>query len=127
MPFDPYADNRRTGAFVLIDRFTDATVGAGVIRFGLHRASNVVWQALKVDKEARARAMGQRPRVLWFTGLSGAGKSTIADRVEQRLQSLGRHTYLLDGDNVRHGLNRDLGFTAGDRWRISAGSRKSPG
>ena len=115
VPFDPYADNRRTGAFVLIDRFTDATVGAGVIRFGLHRASSVVWQALKVDKEARARAMGQRPRVLWFTGLSGAGKSTIADRVEQRLQSLGRHTYLLDGDNVRHGLNRDLGFTAGDR------------
>ena len=115
VPLDPYADNRGTGAFVLIDRFTDATVGAGMIRFALHRASNVVWQSLKVDKQARSRAMGQGPRVLWFTGLSGAGKSTIADRVEQRLQSLGRHTYLLDGDNVRHGLNRDLGFTAGDR------------
>ena len=115
VPFDPYADNRSTGAFVLIDRLTDATVGAGVIRFALRRASNVVWQALKVDKEARSRAMGQRPCILWFTGLSGAGKSTIADRVEQKLQSLGRHTYLLDGDNVRHGLNRDLGFTEEDR------------
>ena len=115
VPFDPYADNRSTGAFVLIDRLTDATVGAGVIRFALRRASNVVWQALKVDKEARSRAMGQRPCILWFTGLSGAGKSTIADRVEQQLQSLGRHTYLLDGDNVRHGLNRDLGFTEEDR------------
>ena len=115
VPFDPFADNRATGAFVLIDRLTDATVGAGVIRFALRRASNVVWQALKVDKEARSRAMGQRPCILWFTGLSGAGKSTIADRVEQELQSLGKHTYLLDGDNVRHGLNRDLGFTEEDR------------
>ena len=115
VPFDPYEDNRATGAFVLIDPLTDATVGAGVIRFALRRASNVVWQALKVDKEARSRAMGQRPCILWFTGLSGAGKSTIADRVEQKLQSLGSHTYLLDGDNVRHGLNRDLGFTEEDR------------
>ena len=115
VPFDPYADNRSTGAFVLIDRLTEEMVGAGVIRFALRRASNVVWQALKVDKEARSRAMGQRPCILWFTGLSGAGKSTIADRVEQELQSLGRHTYLLDGDNVRHGLNRDLGFTEEDR------------
>ena len=115
VPFDPFADNRATGAFVLIDRFTDATVGAGVIRFALRRASNVVWQALKVDKEARSRAMGQKPCILWFTGLSGAGKSTIADRVEQKLQSLGSNTYLLDGDNVRHGLNRDLGFTEEDR------------
>lgn len=115
MPFDPYADNRATGAFVLTDPLTDTTVGAGVIRFALRRASNVVWQDLKVDKEARSRAMGQRPRILWFTGLSGAGKSTIADRVEQKLQSLGSHTYLLDGDNVRHGLNRDLGFTEEDR------------
>ena len=115
LPFDPYEDNRATGAFVLIDPLTDATVGAGVIRFALRRASNVVWQALKVDKEARSRAMGQRPCILWFTGLSGAGKSTIADRVEQKLQSLGSHTYLLDGDNVRHGLNRDLGFTEEDR------------
>ena len=115
VPFDPHEDNRATGAFVLTDPLTDATVGAGVIRFALRRASNVVWQALKVDKEARSRAMGQRPCILWFTGLSGAGKSTIADRVEQKLQSLGSHTYLLDGDNVRHGLNRDLGFTEEDR------------
>ena len=115
VPFDPYEDNRATGGFVLVDPVTDATVGAGVIRFALRRASNVVWQALKVDKEARSRAMGQRPCILWFTGLSGAGKSTIADRVEQKLQSLGSHTYLLDGDNVRHGLNRDLGFTEEDR------------
>ena len=115
VPFDPFADNRATGAFVLIDRFTDATVGAGVIRFALRRASNVVWQVLKVDKEARSRALGQRPRILWLTGLSGAGKSTIADRLEQKLQLLGSHTYLLDGDNVRHGLNRDLGFAEEDR------------
>ena len=115
VPFDPYEDNRATGAFVLIDPSTDATVGAGVIGFALRRASNVVWQELRVDKEARSRAMGQRPSILWFTGLSGAGKSTIADRVEQKLQSLGSHTYLLDGDNVRHGLNRDLGFTEEDR------------
>ena len=115
VPFDPYAANRRTGAFVLIDRFTNATVGAGVIGFALRRASNVVWQDLKVDKAARARAIGQHPCVMWLTGLSGAGKSTIADRVEQKLQALGRHTYILDGDNVRHGLNRDLGFTDRDR------------
>ena len=115
VPFDPHEHNRATGAFVLNDLFTDATVGVGVISFALRRASNVVWQALKVDKAARSRAMGQRPCILWFTGLSGAGKSTIADRVEQKLQSLGSHTYLLDGDNVRHGLNRDLGFTEQDR------------
>ena len=115
VPFDPYAENRGTGAFVLIDRFNDATVGAGMIRFALHRANNVMWQALKVDKEVRSHALGQRPCVLWFTGLSGAGKSTIADRLEQRLHSSGKHTYLLDGDNVRHGLNRDLGFTKVDR------------
>ena len=115
VPFDPFDENRRTGSFVLIDRFTDATVGAGMIRFALRRASNVIWQDLKIDKAERSRAIGQRPCVLWFTGLSGAGKSTIADRVEQKLHALGRHTYLLDGDNVRHGLNRDLGFTEGDR------------
>ena len=115
VPFDPYAANRRTGAFALIDRFTNATVGAGVIGFALRRASNVAWQDLKVDKAARARAIGQQPCVMWLTGLSGAGKSTIADRVEQKLQALGRHTYILDGDNVRHGLNRDLGFTDRDR------------
>ena len=115
VPFDACADNRRTGAFVLIDRFTDATVGAGAIGFALRRASNVVWQDMKVDKAARARATGQQPCVLWLTGLSAAGKSTIADRVERKLRSLGRHTYLLDGDNVRHGLSRDLGFTDRDR------------
>ena len=115
VPFDAFGENRRTGSFVLIDRFTDATVGAGMIRFALRRASNVVWQDLKIDKAARMRAIGQRPCILWFTGLSGAGKSTIADRVEQKLHALGRHTYLLDGDNVRHGLNKDLGFTEADR------------
>ncbi len=110
--FDRIAD---TGCFVLIDAFTNATVGAGVIDFPLRRASNIAWHDMKVDKAARARANGQRPRVLWFTGLSGAGKSTIADRLEQRLHGLGKRTYLLDGDNVRHGLNKDLGFTDQDR------------
>ena len=113
--FHPYSENRQLGGFVLIDRATNATAGAGVINFALRRASNVVWQEMKVDKAARSRAMGQRPCILWMTGLSGAGKSTIADRLEQRLKALGRHTYLLDGDNVRHGLNRDLGFTDQDR------------
>ncbi len=115
VPFDPYSVNRQTGSFVLIDRFTNATVGAGVIDFALRRASNISWQEMKVDKAARARATRQRPCILWLTGLSGAGKSTIADRLEQKLQSLGRFTYLLDGDNVRHGLNKDLGFTEEDR------------
>lgn len=115
VPFDPYAENRGTGAFILIDRLTNATVGAGMVRFALRRASNVTWQEMEVDKAARARAMGQKPCVLWLTGLSGAGKSTIADRLEQRFLALGRHTYLLDGDNLRHGLNRDLGFTDQDR------------
>ncbi|MCY4137527.1 MAG: adenylyl-sulfate kinase, partial [Rhodobacteraceae bacterium] len=114
-PFDPYSVNRRTGSFVLIDRFTNATVGAGVIDFALRRASNISWQEMKVDKATRARATAQTPCILWLTGLSGAGKSTIADRLEQKLQSLGRFTYLLDGDNVRHGLNKDLGFTEEDR------------
>ena len=113
--FDSPADNGHDGAFVLIDRSTDATVGAGVIGFALRRASNVVWQDLKIDKSARADAMGQRPCVLWLTGLPAAGKSTVADRVEQELQAQGRRTYLLDGDNVRHGLSRDLGFTDRDR------------
>ena len=115
VPFDAYAENRRTGAFVLIDRFTNATVGAGVISFALRRATNIVWQQMKVDKAERARVNRQEPCVLWMTGLSGAGKSTIADRLEQKLQAMGKHTYLLDGDNVRHGLNRDLGFTDRDR------------
>ena len=113
--FDPYDDNRTTGSFILMDRFTNATVAAGMIRFGLRRATNIHVQALTIDKEARANAKYQKPCVLWFTGLSGAGKSTIANRVEEKLHLLGCHTYLLDGDNVRHGLNRDLGFTDADR------------
>jgi bifunctional enzyme CysN/CysC len=115
LPFDAYQDNPGTGNFILIDRFTNATVGAGMIDFALRRASNIHWQALDVHKEARAALKGQKPCVLWFTGLSGSGKSTIANLVEKKLHSLGRHTYILDGDNVRHGLNRDLGFTDADR------------
>lgn len=113
--FEPYADNRTLGGFILIDRITNATVGAGMIRFALRRSHNIHWQALDVSKTNRAAMKGQKPAVLWFTGLSGAGKSTIANLVEKRLQSEGRHTYLLDGDNVRHGLNKDLGFTEADR------------
>ena len=113
--FDVYDDNRATGSFILIDRFTNATVAAGMIRYGLRRATNIHWQALSVNKHARADLKGQRPCILWFTGLSGAGKSTIANLVEKKLHLQGRHTYLLDGDNVRHGLNRDLGFTDADR------------
>ncbi|MHB1870695.1 MAG: sulfate adenylyltransferase subunit CysN [Steroidobacteraceae bacterium] len=112
---DPYAENRATGAFVLIDRFTNATAGAGMIRFGLRRATNIHRQALLIDKTARTRLNGHRAAVLWFTGLSGSGKSTIANIVERELHGLGVHTYMLDGDNVRHGLNRDLGFTDADR------------
>lgn len=115
IPFDAYADNREMGGFILIDRMTNGTVGCGMIDFALRRASNIHWQDLKVDKSARAAAKGQTPCVLWFTGLSGAGKSTVADLVEQELHHLGRHTTILDGDNVRHGLNRDLGFTDEDR------------
>ncbi|MEM8772812.1 MAG: sulfate adenylyltransferase subunit CysN [Pseudomonadota bacterium] len=113
--FDPYKDNRRTGSFILIDRRTNATIGAGMIDFSLRRAKNVHWQDLDVDKKARASSKHQRPCVLWFTGLSGSGKSTVANLVEKRLHDLGRHTYILDGDNVRHGLNKDLGFTNADR------------
>ncbi len=113
--FDAYADNRDTGGFIIIDRFTNGTVGAGMIAFGLRRATNVHWQALDVNKHARAEHKGQKPVILWFTGLSGSGKSTIANIVERKLLLAGRHTYLLDGDNVRHGLNRDLGFTDADR------------
>ncbi|WP_173087496.1 sulfate adenylyltransferase subunit CysN [Devosia sp. 1635] len=113
--FEPYALNKTMGGFIVIDRLSNLTVGAGMIEFGLRRATNIHWQALDVSKELRASAKGQKPVVLWFTGLSGAGKSTIANLVEKRLASLGKHTYLLDGDNVRHGLNRDLGFTEADR------------
>ena len=113
--FDPYEDNRETGAFIFIDKLTNDTVGAGMIHFALRRADNVHWQALDVDKGSRAAQKGQQSCVLWFTGLSGAGKSTIANLVEKKLQSMGRHTYTLDGDNVRHGLNKDLGFTEADR------------
>jgi bifunctional enzyme CysN/CysC len=113
--FDAYADNPDLGGFILIDRVTNATLGCGMIRFALRRAHNIHWQALTVDKSRRASLLGQTPRVLWFTGLSGAGKSTIANLVEKRLHALGRATYVLDGDNVRHGLNRDLGFTDADR------------
>jgi bifunctional enzyme CysN/CysC len=113
--FDPYAVSRETGAFILIDRFTNETAGAGMIVFGLRRASNIHWQALTVGRDQRAAMKEQVPAVLWLTGLSGAGKSTIADIVEKKLLAAGRHTMLLDGDNVRHGLNRDLGFTDADR------------
>jgi bifunctional enzyme CysN/CysC len=113
--FDPYTDNRETGGFIVIDRFTNGTVGAGMVEFGLRRATNVHWQALDVGKEVRADLKGQKPVILWFTGLSGSGKSTIANLVEKKLLHAGRHTYMLDGDNVRHGLNRDLGFTDADR------------
>ncbi len=113
--FDPYVENRDTGGFILIDRLTCTTVGAGTVQRGLRHQQDLRWQTVDVDKAARAAHKGQRPGVVWLTGLSGAGKSTIANLVEKRLHGLGRHTYLLDGDNVRHGLNRDLGFTAADR------------
>ena len=113
--FDPYTKNKDTGGFILIDRMSNETVGAGLIHFALRRAQNIHWQAVDVDKKARASQKSQKPAVLWFTGLSGAGKSTIANLVEKKLLAINRHTYLLDGDNVRHGLNRDLGFTDVDR------------
>ena len=113
--FEPYARSRTLGGFILIDRQTNATVAAGTLDFALRRAANIHWQHLDVDKAARARLKGQQPRVLWFTGLSGAGKSTIANLVDKRLHAQGFHTFILDGDNVRHGLNRDLGFTDEDR------------
>ncbi|MDP9225737.1 MAG: adenylyl-sulfate kinase, partial [Actinomycetota bacterium] len=115
IPFDAYSENRTTGGFILIDRITNETSGAGMVDFALRRAHNIQLQALSVNKDARAALMGQRPFVVWFTGLSGAGKSTIANLVEAKLHQFGRRTYLLDGDNIRHGLNKDLGFTDADR------------
>ena len=115
IPFDPYAANRDTGGLVIIDRISNATLGAGLIDFALRRSQNVHWQAIDVTPAARSELKGHGPAVVWFTGLSGAGKSTIANRTEQLLHSLGVHTALLDGDNVRHGLNHDLGFTEADR------------
>ncbi len=115
IPFDAFSENKETGSFILIDRMSNDTVGAGLIQFALRRSQNVHWQAVEVNKPARSALKNQKACVLWFTGLSGAGKSTIANAVEKQLLALGRHTYLLDGDNVRHGLNRDLGFTDADR------------
>jgi bifunctional enzyme CysN/CysC len=115
VPFDVYSENRETGGFILIDRLSNDTVAAGMLHFALRRSQNIHLQHVDIDKAARAQRLGQRPVVLWFTGLSGAGKSTIANLVEKKLHDLGRHCYLLDGDNLRHGLNKDLGFTDADR------------
>lgn len=115
VPFAPYANNKRLGAFIIIDKLTNETVGAGILHFALRRAVNVHWQAIQVTKSARAEIKHQQARCLWFTGLSGSGKSTITNLLEKRLHAEGKHTYILDGDNVRHGLNRDLGFTEADR------------
>ena len=113
--FDSYRDNQKTGSFTLIDEHTNSTIGAGVVDFSLRRAQNISWQKTSINKELRSHAKQQKPCVLWFTGLSGSGKSTIADELEKKLHKLGKHTILLDGDNVRHGLNKDLGFTDQDR------------
>lgn len=113
--FEPYAENRALGGFILIDKITNRTVSAGMLHFALRRAQNVHWQPTDLTREDHARMKNQTPKVLWFTGLSGAGKSTIANEVEKRLALMNRHTFLLDGDNVRHGLNKDLGFTEADR------------
>jgi bifunctional enzyme CysN/CysC len=113
--FEAYADNRTLGGFILIDKMTNATVAAGMLNFSLRRAQNVHWQAIDISREAHAQQKGQSPKLLWFTGLSGSGKSTIANLIEKKLFALGRHSFLLDGDNVRHGLNKDLGFTDTDR------------
>ncbi|KZC99907.1 MULTISPECIES: sulfate adenylyltransferase subunit CysN [unclassified Thalassospira] len=115
LAFDPYDQNRHSGRFIIIDRFTNATVGAGMVNHSLRRATNIKWQEMDINKGARAYQKGQKSVILWFTGLSGAGKSTVANLVEKKLHALGKHTYTLDGDNVRHGLNKDLGFTDADR------------
>jgi len=113
--FDPYAANPLTGGFILIDRLSNATLGAGAIEFGLRRAQNLTYQSFDVNRQVRARMKGQEPRIVWFTGLSGSGKSSVANLLEKRLTAEGRHAYILDGDNVRHGLNKDLGFTEAAR------------
>jgi bifunctional enzyme CysN/CysC len=113
--FDPHSENRITGRFDLIDRETGGTIGVGLLHFALRRAQNIHWQAIEVNKAAHAALNGHKPCIVWFTGLSGAGKSTIANLVEKRLHACGHRTYVLDGDNVRHGLNKDLGFTEADR------------
>ena len=113
--FEPYAENREMGGFILIDKVTNSTIAAGMLHFALRRSQNVHWQSVDISREAHANQKGQKPRLLWFTGLSGSGKSTIANLVEKKLHALGRHSFLLDGDNVRHGLNKDLGFTDADR------------
>ncbi len=115
LAFDPYDQNRHSGRFIIIDRYTNATVGAGMVNHSLRRATNIKWQEMDINKGARAYQKGQKSAILWFTGLSGAGKSTVANLVEKKLHALGKHTYTLDGDNVRHGLNKDLGFTDADR------------
>ena len=115
VPFTPFADSPALGGFIMIDRQSNATAASGMIDFALTRSANIAWQELSVDRQSRAAMKGQRPKVIWFTGLSGSGKSTIANAVERKLYAAGRHTYMLDGDNVRHGLNRDLGFTEVDR------------
>jgi len=113
--FDAYAENVRTGSFILIDRISNKMLAAGMIDFGLHRGQNLSWQSFEINRELRAGMKNQKPVIIWFTGLSASGKSSIADVVEQKLAALNRHTYLLDGDNFRHGLNKDLGFTDADR------------
>lgn len=113
--FDPYAENHATGSFILVDRISNSTVAAGMIDFGLRRGQNLSWQAFEINRESRAKMKSQKPAIIWFTGLSASGKSAIADIVEQKLAAQDRHTYLLDGDNFRHGLNKDLGFTDADR------------
>src|SRR5690606_26680347 len=115
IPFDPYKEVRETGGFILIDRITNDTIGAGMLEAAMGHSENVHWQSMDVDKYARSLLKAQRPLVMWFTGLSGAGKSTIANLLEKRLLARGRHTYTLDGDNIRHGLNKDLGFGDADR------------
>jgi bifunctional enzyme CysN/CysC len=113
--FEPYAKNHHLGGFILVDKLTNATVAAGMIHFALRRSQNIHWQAIEIDRDAHAAQKNQKAKLLWLTGLSGAGKSTIANWVEKKLYALGRHSFLLDGDNIRHGLNKDLGFTDADR------------